>query len=44
VNLIDEHVRNKLAMEVLKAKAKGTMSGTIRVSINDSGELDVKLI
>jgi ATP-dependent Clp protease ATP-binding subunit ClpA len=48
VNLIDEHIRNKLAWEVLRAKKKavdsGERKGIIRISIQENGDLDVKYV
>ena len=43
VNLIDGQIRNKLAREVLTAKDEVLTTGVIKISIKESGELDVNL-
>ncbi len=43
VNIIDEKIRNKLAIEVLKAKDLGIKSGNINIKLNDDGEIEFQI-
>ena len=42
-NTIDAQIRNKLALEVLRAKAGNISSGIINIDANDDGTIDVRL-
>jgi ATP-dependent Clp protease ATP-binding subunit ClpA len=42
-NIIDAKIRSKLALEVLRAKAKNMSSGIIKIDVNNDGAIDVRL-
>jgi ATP-dependent Clp protease ATP-binding subunit ClpA len=42
-NIIDAKIRNKLALEVLRATAKNISSGIIKIDANNDGAIDVSL-
>jgi len=44
VNLIDAEIRNRLAIEVLKAKDLGIPNGVIKIFINSENEIEASLL